>query len=71
MNIFINGESISLINSISNTLTDALTLYQQQNSALSNFALALNGDFISRADYPGTVLNPNDSIDIFAPIQGG
>ncbi|KGJ99348.1 sulfur carrier protein ThiS [Thalassotalea sp. ND16A] len=71
INIFINGESISLTDSSNNTLTDALTIYQQQNTALSNFALALNGEFISRADHPNTALKPNDSIDIFAPIQGG
>lgn len=69
MNIYINGDRITLDNSSS--LTTALAIYQRQNSALNNFALAVNGDFISRADYPSTVLNDNDSIDIFAPIQGG
>ncbi|WOH37130.1 sulfur carrier protein ThiS [Thalassotalea fonticola] len=69
MNIYINGESITLDNS--NTLTSALAVYQQQDNALNNFALALNGDFISKADYPITAVKQGDSIDIFAPIQGG
>jgi len=37
----------------------------------STFAIALNGDFIGKADYPHTFVKSGDNIDILQPIQGG
>ena len=35
------------------------------------FAVALNGQFVSKAQYQTTKVSPNDKIDILSPIQGG
>jgi len=74
MNIFINGESLSLnsINDkaeifISHALEAFLNDYQQQTT----FAVALNSDFIGRDQYGQTPLKEGDSIDVLFPIQGG
>ncbi len=69
MNIYINGQKISLVtdNSLSKALAQFLTIEQQQLS----FAVALNGDFVGKEYYSATQLNNNDSIDILFPIQGG
>lgn len=34
-------------------------------------AVARNGDFVARADYGKTTLQPGDRIDVVAPVQGG
>ncbi|TWX68920.1 sulfur carrier protein ThiS [Colwellia sp. C1TZA3] len=72
MKIYINGNAFELPNasvpsSIDKVLTKTLSLSQQQQS----FALALNGDFVGRADYPITHVSDNDSIDLLFPIVGG
>jgi sulfur carrier protein len=70
MKLFINGQSIS-IETDEPTLLVALqcylTPYQQQQS----FAVALNGNFVSKTDYPQTSVNRGDSVDVLFPIQGG
>ncbi|TWX58537.1 sulfur carrier protein ThiS [Colwellia hornerae] len=65
---FINGQGITSINpDISMALQYYLTSEQQQQS----FAVALNGDFVGKAYYQKTIINPGDSIDVLFPIQGG
>jgi len=70
MNIFINGESVSLLVSEANVqqaLEDFLSEDQQQTS----FAVALNQEFVGKSQYQTTAVNKGDSIDILFPIQGG
>lgn len=70
MNIHINGQRYALSNSQTVSLTEALTWHFSQQPQ-SSFAVALNGDFISKTDYPYTQLQSGDSVDILQPIQGG
>jgi len=72
MKIYINGNSFQLARSlepsnIEMVISQTLPASQQQQS----FALALNGDFIAREDYPKTPVSDNDSIDLLFPIVGG
>ncbi|MBA6351923.1 sulfur carrier protein ThiS [Colwellia sp. BRX9-1] len=67
---FINGQVITIASktpNISMALLHYLTPEQQKQS----FAVALNGDFIGKADYQKTTINQEDSIDVLFPIQGG
>jgi len=70
MKIFINGEKVSL-GSESATISKALHYYLSPEQQKQSFAVALNSDFIGRADYSQTSINQGDSIDILFPIQGG
>jgi sulfur carrier protein len=68
MNIHINGKAYSLGNKIS--ITVALTYHFTQPQQ-STFAVALNGDFVGKADYDTIMLKQGDSLDVLQPIQGG
>jgi sulfur carrier protein len=68
MNIHINGKAYSLGNKIS--ITVALTYHFNQPQQ-STFAVALNGDFVGKADYDTIMLKQGDSLDVLQPIQGG
>jgi sulfur carrier protein len=68
MNIHINGKAYSLGNKIS--ITVALTYHFKQPQQ-STFAVALNGDFVGKADYDTIMLKQGDSLDVLQPIQGG
>ncbi|MCP4955163.1 MAG: sulfur carrier protein ThiS [Photobacterium aquimaris] len=70
MSIHINGQAYPLANQSCITVTAALTLYFTQ-AQQSTFAVALNGDFIAKADYESTVMKRGDSLDVLFPIQGG
>ena len=70
MNIHINGQAYPLAHETKITVTCALAMYfiEPQHST---FAVALNGDFVSKDDYDKTFANNGDSIDVLLPIQGG
>lgn len=70
MNIHINGKAYSLPHEVSMTVSAALNLYfiEPQHST---FAVALNGDFVSKTEYDNTHVNNGDSLDVLQPIQGG
>jgi sulfur carrier protein len=70
MNIHINGQAYPLNHEAQITVSAALTLYFIEPQQ-STFAVALNGDFVSREDYDKTSVKNGDSIDILLPIQGG
>ncbi|WNC70606.1 sulfur carrier protein ThiS [Thalassotalea psychrophila] len=72
MKLYINGQSFPLTKN-GNTLEQAINQYMDsQNKSLDlSFAVALNGNFISKDDYAQTKLNDGDSIDVLFPIQGG
>lgn len=70
MNIHINGQSYSLNHKSKITVNAALALYFIEPQQ-STFAVAVNGDFVSREDYANTHVINGDSIDVLLPIQGG
>jgi sulfur carrier protein len=70
MKLFINGQSIS-VETEEPTLLVALQCYLTSEQQQQSFAVALNGDFIGKANYPQTSVNHGDSVDVLFPIQGG
>lgn len=70
MNIHINGELLSLTNK-EQSVAGALDVYLTAQQALLSFAVALNGEFVSKDDYATTALSSGDSLDVLFPIQGG
>ena len=70
MNIYINAQVHTLTDKDPISMSTALGLYFIKPPQ-STFAIALNGDFIGKADYPHTFVKSGDSIDILQPIQGG
>ena len=70
MKLFINGQSISLETEKPSLLV-ALQCYLTPDQQQQSFAVALNGNFVSKTDYPQTSVNRGDSVDVLFPIQGG
>ncbi|WP_286234025.1 sulfur carrier protein ThiS [Thalassotalea sediminis] len=69
MNIYINGQAVTLTNQ--STITDALQYYLSETQKKHSFAVALNCDFVAKSDYAQTYLTHNDALDVLFPIQGG
>ncbi|OKY25111.1 MULTISPECIES: sulfur carrier protein ThiS [Thalassotalea] len=69
MNIFINGEQVSLFEQAS--VADALQQYLTEQQQALTFAVALNSDFVANSDYATTCLTEHDTLDVLFPIQGG
>ncbi|AOW77384.1 hypothetical protein A3Q34_11245 [Colwellia sp. PAMC 20917] len=67
---FINGQAITIV-SLTPNISIALLHYLTPEQQKQSFAVALNGDFVGKADYQKTIINQGDSIDILFPIQGG
>lgn len=73
MKIHINGEPLEL-ESLSNkgaSVADALQQYLSAKQQQMSFAVALNGDFVSKSQYALTLVKDGDSIDVLFPIHGG
>lgn len=70
MNIHINGQAYPLAHEAKITVRAALAMYFIEPQQ-STFAVALNGDFVSKEDYGTTFVKNGDSVDILLPIQGG
>lgn len=70
MNIHINGKAYALPHENHISVSAALTLYFIE-AQQSTFAVALNGDFVGKADYDSTLVKNGDSLDVLLPIQGG
>jgi len=65
MRILLNGESVEILK----TDLDEALLELGYNSAV--VATALNGEFVPVTLRAGTNLEPGDSIEVLAPMQGG
>ncbi|PLZ01357.1 thiamine biosynthesis protein ThiS [Burkholderia sp. WAC0059] len=65
MDIHINQKPLSLPDGA--TVADALTAY----GARPPYAVALNGDFVARAQHAGRVLQAGDRLDVVSPVAGG
>ena len=70
MKLFINGQTIT-VEAETTSLLVALKYYLTAEQQLQSFAVALNGDFVGKADYLQTSVNQGDSVDVLFPIQGG
>lgn len=66
MQLLVNGERVDIESGKS--LSELL---QQLGYRGETFAVALNGDFVSRGTYEQTSLSAGDSLDIVAPVVGG
>ena len=65
MLIFINQQQHQLPEGA--TLTAAISVLQPAPP----YAVAVNQQFVPNTRYAATVLQPNDTIDIIAPVTGG
>jgi len=65
MRILLNGEAVE----VSKSDLDEALLELGYNSAI--VATALNGEFVPVTLRGGTNLEPGDSIEVLAPMQGG
>ncbi|WP_346840183.1 sulfur carrier protein ThiS [Microbulbifer sp. SAOS-129_SWC] len=66
MQITVNGETHSL------SAADSLAnLLQQLGYGGEAFAVAVNGDFVARAEYAQTPIGDGDRVDVVAPVVGG
>ncbi len=70
MNVYINGQTI-VVDHQHATVWQALQQYLTKEQQQQSFAIALNGDFVSKNNYQSTALKTGDAIDILFPIQGG
>ena len=70
MNIHINGKAYTLAHEAHISVSSALALHFIEPQQ-STFAVALNGDFVGKADYDTTMVKNGDSLDVLLPIQGG
>lgn len=70
MNIHINGNAYALPHDNHISVSTALTLHFIA-AEQSTFAVALNGDFVGKADYDTVLVKNGDSLDVLLPIQGG
>lgn len=66
MNITLNGQQTTLTEA--ETTVSAL-LHQRYADML--VAVAINNNFVPKSQHDTTTLNPDDQIDIVAPMQGG
>lgn len=65
MNLWVNNQSATSVEG--GTLADVI----EQFGASGLFAVALNGQFVSKQDYHHTALTADDRIEILSPITGG
>ncbi len=65
INVEINQQTFSIASKSS--VLQAAELF----GALPPYAIALNSEFVSQADYASTDLNEGDKLDIVSPIHGG
>ncbi len=64
MTVHINGKPFSTLNAV---LADIVAEF----GATPPFALAVNGDFIPKAQAATFTVQPDDKLDIVSPVVGG
>lgn len=65
MKLTVNNQPIDIGDN--STLSCVIT----QFGAAGQFAVALNGQFVSKQNYQQTPVSADDKIEILSPIQGG
>lgn len=70
MQLMLNDEAIEVEN---NLTISQLIEWLKANDKLeqTNFAIAVNMEFVPRSIYGETILKPNDKIEVVLPMQGG
>ena len=68
--VFLNGQPKELSTELSTevSLTQAIAAWEYTES---NFAVAVNQQFVPHSNYDKTVLKDGDHIEVIAPMQGG
>lgn len=67
MVLTINGDKIEIAPATA-TLAELLRALKHEGQ---HFAVALNREFIPRAEYDSTAINDADEVEIVVPLQGG
>lgn len=70
MKLLINGQHVE-IEQPRSVISDVLSQYLSIEQQALSYAIALNNEFVSKADYKQTFVQQGDSIDVLFPIQGG
>lgn len=65
ISVTINGEKEQLNDTIS-----LAALLERRNQG-AGVAVAVNGEFVPRSEYPARLLKEGDQIEVVAPMQGG
>ena len=65
MKLLVNNQAMQISNN------GTLMMVVEQFGACGSFAVALNGQFVSRKHYATTTLTADDKIEILSPIAGG
>lgn len=66
INVYLNDKQYQVISNLSLD-----TLLASLKSKETDFAIAINNEFIPRLSYASTFLHENDRIDFIVPMQGG
>jgi sulfur carrier protein len=66
MDILLNGKPLAV-----EGITNVATLLKAKGYDGQLVAVAMNGRFLPKEKYQETELNPQDQIEIVAPMQGG
>lgn len=66
MKLIINGEEQTL-----HDVSTILEALEQLGYNKDTVAVALNGEFVARADYANTTLADHDAVELVAPMAGG
>ncbi len=66
INISLNGEQKVI--ATSTRLSDAMLAW---GFSEKKCAVAINGEFVPRANYESMILNNKDEVDVVAPVGGG
>jgi len=64
--IIVNGEKQNITSDI-----NIKEMIKELNYTKEGFAVAINESFIAIKSYESTIIQPNDRIEILAPVQGG
>ncbi|NQZ31802.1 MAG: sulfur carrier protein ThiS [Oceanospirillaceae bacterium] len=65
-NIMVNNQTMAVADN--STISQLITLAGFADQAI---AVAVNGEFVPKAQYGQTTLSHNDAVDIVKPIGGG
>ena len=64
--IIVNGAKQNITSDI-----NIKEMIKELNYTKEGFAVAINESFIAIKSYESTIIQPNDRIEILAPVQGG
>lgn len=67
MNLIVNGDLLHFDFKDKETIDAAL----EQLEFKKPFSVAINGEFVARAEYSSFLLSEGDTVDVVSPIFGG